>query len=978
MTSKISLHSVSIDATYPIAGVNQSSAGFRSNFDAIKLALTEGDSEITKLQSKVINFAGDATGTSGAFSDTNTPNTATLTLATVLSTPGSFATSANDISMVVDAKGRITSASQVALSNNVNTATTYEISATALGSGSGAATFPTFRFDAAGRLKTVGTKSVSFGLLNHVLTKGKLLAGGNGNISVEVPAPAAYDSTYVLSATGAGLSGLEWVPLNLPSGAILSLTEGPGIDISGSPGATVKLDVATLSTATIVDADSLPFHSVSNTASRRTTLSAFKTYLAGTFLNSDVGATAITSTHSNGVVITSGNGITLNALKWPTSVGTQDQVLTIGASNQMVWGGSSRLGVYRTLYVSSGTGNDTTGSGGVAEPYATITKALQQTAVNSNAYSIVVMGGSYAEAVAVNRTNVMIAGFGGAVKPVLTGAVTVASGTTSVGFRNITFDQSAQSSGTSIPAVAAASGLGDLTFDNCDFYRGSGAKALQPIVNLAGTLTGGVVFDNCAFQGQLVFTLTSSTNQVSITNTRQIQDYEFGIETSTNLFVRAARIITGIKHLDGVMNLEEVAAVVSKSMSVTIPNAPVWLLSGSDPQLKDGNPGVGGIQPIALSIPEPVLSSAGLPIQDSDGLGSPLFLADGVTPIYKMTAFQQDFSVTTSTSTQNVGIHSTSETGQLLMTNVNLFNGNSYAKIVKTGEASWRFNGVNRWADQDVIRGPRISHEVRVDSGNYAPSLYANGTTLKYTDVGDAVFSDGKIDPRKGKIFTVELRGNSSITLKSPQLSAFPISQNGASLDMIFSTKVIVKQDATGYRKATWGADGGYGITWHGDNQSNPEPLSYTLFTFYYYTATRRWIGIKTGSGSGSGGGLGIVDQSGSTFTPTLTHANKYIRLSYGTTTNFVVPNNAAVPYGIGTCLYINQASTGKVLISAQSSVVINSPESHQSRKSYSLLTLTKVATNTWDLAGDLEEAIVRADNVAITSDLTSITSDSG
>ena len=43
-----------VDETYPIAGQDNNSQGFRDNFSAIKIALAEADAEISTLQSKVL------------------------------------------------------------------------------------------------------------------------------------------------------------------------------------------------------------------------------------------------------------------------------------------------------------------------------------------------------------------------------------------------------------------------------------------------------------------------------------------------------------------------------------------------------------------------------------------------------------------------------------------------------------------------------------------------------------------------------------------------------------------------------------------------------------------------------------------------------------------------------------------------------------------------------------------------------------
>jgi len=60
MTSQISASSDSIDPTFPVAGQDNDSQGFRDNFAAIKAAFTEANAEVSKLQTNGI-FSADLT-----------------------------------------------------------------------------------------------------------------------------------------------------------------------------------------------------------------------------------------------------------------------------------------------------------------------------------------------------------------------------------------------------------------------------------------------------------------------------------------------------------------------------------------------------------------------------------------------------------------------------------------------------------------------------------------------------------------------------------------------------------------------------------------------------------------------------------------------------------------------------------------------------------------------------------------------------
>ena len=58
MTSTITNYTNSIDVNYPVAGVDNSSLGFRSNFSAIKSALDATSAEISDLQLNLVSLDG--------------------------------------------------------------------------------------------------------------------------------------------------------------------------------------------------------------------------------------------------------------------------------------------------------------------------------------------------------------------------------------------------------------------------------------------------------------------------------------------------------------------------------------------------------------------------------------------------------------------------------------------------------------------------------------------------------------------------------------------------------------------------------------------------------------------------------------------------------------------------------------------------------------------------------------------------------
>lgn len=100
---------------------------------------------------------------------------------------------------------------------------------------------------------------------------------------------------------------------------------------------------------------------------------------------------------------------------------------------------------------------------------------------------------------------------------------------------------------------------------------------------------------------------------------------------------------------------------------------------------------------------------------------------------------------------------------------------------------------------------------------------------------------------------------------------------------------------------------------------------------------------------------LTVTTESGTSRTLALTDALGYIRCTSGSATTVTVPANASVAFDIGAQINIRQAGEGQVTVAPAGGVTINTPETLKTRKQHSLITLIKVAENTWDILGDLE-----------------------
>jgi hypothetical protein len=103
---------------------------------------------------------------------------------------------------------------------------------------------------------------------------------------------------------------------------------------------------------------------------------------------------------------------------------------------------------------------------------------------------------------------------------------------------------------------------------------------------------------------------------------------------------------------------------------------------------------------------------------------------------------------------------------------------------------------------------------------------------------------------------------------------------------------------------------------------------------------------------------LTINAQAGTAYTLVLTDAGKYVRMTNGAANTVTIPPNSSVAFDIGTEVIVRQSGAGTTTIAEGSGVTINtiggSPPSLSLSEQHTSLSLIKVATNEWDLAGSI------------------------
>lgn len=101
--------------------------------------------------------------------------------------------------------------------------------------------------------------------------------------------------------------------------------------------------------------------------------------------------------------------------------------------------------------------------------------------------------------------------------------------------------------------------------------------------------------------------------------------------------------------------------------------------------------------------------------------------------------------------------------------------------------------------------------------------------------------------------------------------------------------------------------------------------------------------------------GLPIITETTASRTLAIADIGGYIRTTSSSATTVTVPANSSVAFPIGAEVVLIQAGTGQVTFVADSGVTLNSKDSNLKLSTqYSAATCKKVATDTWDIIGDL------------------------
>lgn len=103
------------------------------------------------------------------------------------------------------------------------------------------------------------------------------------------------------------------------------------------------------------------------------------------------------------------------------------------------------------------------------------------------------------------------------------------------------------------------------------------------------------------------------------------------------------------------------------------------------------------------------------------------------------------------------------------------------------------------------------------------------------------------------------------------------------------------------------------------------------------------------------GVGAGVNTQTGTSYTLVIGDKGKLVIMSNAASNTLTVPPNSSVAFDIGTCIDVQQGSTGQTSVAAGGGVTINSAGAAlKARVQFSGISLVKTATNTWSMFGDI------------------------
>jgi len=270
----------------------------------------------------------------------------------------------------------------------------------------------------------------------------------------------------------------------------------------------------------------------------------------------------------------------------------------------------------------------------------------------------------------------------------------------------------------------------------------------------------------------------------------------------------------------------------------------------------------------------------------------------------------------------------------------------------------------------------------------YAQSMFGRDEGLQVignstfgTDVVTAIRIKSSTDPNglyAGAAIQVYVADATNNLILYLDEADFDGNENGVTYgNVILKTGVADASDPgdVGYSTATWstfaedvqiGIDsiepGGIGVTGNLLTQSNivlegaTADAHETIITATDATADRT-ITLPDATGTVALQNQTINAQTGTTYTTVLSDAAQLVTLNNASAITLTIPPNSSVAYPTGTRIDFIQIGAGQVTVAGGTGVTVNSTPTLKFRAQHSAASCIKIATDTWQLVGDLAES---------------------
>lgn len=707
-----------VDENFPVAGITQSSQGFRDNFSVIKNSLISAKSEIQNLQSKRLVVSGDLTGTSSIIDSGSGTFTLGLNLKSSGATSGTYNTLSQDVVFTVNSKGIITSISSTPKAtfpvsgntSNDTTITNFGPATTSNRTGTLSIQIPTFNVDQYGRIISKSTKTLEgFGLIGHNMPKGSILVG-SGNVPNE---QSTFLSTgangQILTIDSTTPTGLKWINFpNIPGGTLTGINPGQGINVSGSSvSPTVNLGINLLSNLnpiTPANDDYILIYDSSSSSHRKLSWNEVNQVLSSSYLtqleddtNPDlggdlsVGTNKITNRTANDLVIESHitSRIILDNQKWPKTSGTNGQVLSTDSSGNLSWVSVSGS----VSNISAGNGLVTSPSGGIT---TTGTVSLSLESLPTKNYPEVTDNIPIVDSSDIHHK------------------IPLSSFIPDMGV-NVYFV-----SPNGIDAVDSGSILKPF---NTITYALSIIPLDSTLILGRGNYPENIIINKPIRLYSMVEYIESSITSITITNSASTGLFGVVMKniTTGNLLIECGSNLSNIQMDECRIISSSTGITISGTMSNDIVFNRCLIVGGI---LNNANGSAGNKYVYINSETSSVISRSRLSITTSDNSNTVIKDLQSIAGVRHNGGNLIISNVNTLSHSETISdffdkvIISTANSGKLLLTNTSTLQLNgSYSRIQKTGTCPYRFINVNRDPSQDTITGNRLDYQTSQDIG---------------------------------------------------------------------------------------------------------------------------------------------------------------------------------------------------------------------------------------------------------------------